>query len=62
MHFISWKLHIGILKYSILLLKSANIFLMENGMAKLGDFNVSIVLGKGMMCETQTGAPYYASP
>jgi NIMA (never in mitosis gene a)-related kinase len=31
-------------------------------MAKLGDFNVSIVLNRGMMCETQTGTPYYASP
>lgn len=31
-------------------------------MAKLGDFGVSVVLGKGMMCETKTGTPYYASP
>lgn len=43
-------------------IKSANIFLTNSGMAKIGDFNVSIVLGKGMMCETQTGTPYYASP
>jgi NIMA (never in mitosis gene a)-related kinase len=43
-------------------IKSSNIFLTTNGMAKLGDFNVSIVLGKGVMCETQTGTPYYASP
>ena len=29
---------------------------------KLGDFNVSVVLGKGMMCNSQAGTPYYASP
>ena len=34
----------------------------KNGIVKLGDFNVSIVLGKGMMCNNQTGTPYYASP
>ena len=35
---------------------------MKNGMVKLGDFNVSIVLKKGMMCHEQEGTPYYASP
>jgi len=34
----------------------------RNGIIKVGDFNVSIVLGKGMMCHNQTGTPYYASP
>ena len=31
-------------------------------MAKLGDMNVSKVVRKEAMCETQTGTPYYASP
>lgn len=43
-------------------IKSANIFLTNQGIAKLADFNVSTVLNKGKMCETQTGTPYYASP
>lgn len=37
-------------------------FLTSSGLAKLGDLDVSVVLTKGMMCETQTGTPYYASP
>lgn len=37
-------------------------FLMKNGTAKLGDMNVSKVVRKEAMCETQTGTPYYASP
>jgi NIMA (never in mitosis gene a)-related kinase len=42
-------------------LKCANIFLMKNGMLKLGDLNVSKIVKMGM-CSTQTGTPYYASP
>jgi NIMA (never in mitosis gene a)-related kinase len=41
-------------------IKSANIF-FSNGIAKLGDLNVSKVAEQGM-CETQTGTPYYTSP
>jgi len=42
-------------------LKCANIFLTKEGGVKLGDFNVSKVLHRGML-HTQTGTPYYASP
>lgn len=42
-------------------LKSANIFLFQDGTAKLGDFNVS-KLAKNSFSYTQTGTPYYASP
>mmetsp|Transcript_40296 Transcript_40296/g.61493 ORF Transcript_40296/g.61493 Transcript_40296/m.61493 type:complete len:192 (-) Transcript_40296:2373-2948(-) len=42
-------------------LKCANIFLTNKGQVKLGDFNVSKVLNRGML-RTQTGTPYYASP
>ena len=42
-------------------LKSANIFLRKEGLAKLGDLNVSKVAKKGLLY-TQTGTPYYASP
>lgn len=42
-------------------LKCANIFLTKDGYVKLGDFNVSKVLSRGML-RTQTGTPYYASP
>lgn len=42
-------------------LKSANIFLMKNGLCKLGDMNVSKE-AKMDMLHTQTGTPYYASP
>ena len=42
-------------------LKSANVFLFKNGLAKLGDLNVSKVARKGLGY-TQTGTPYYASP
>ena len=41
-------------------LKSANIFLMKNGLIKIGDLNVS-KLSNGM-AHTQTGTPYYAAP
>lgn len=42
-------------------LKSANVFLFQDGSVKLGDFNVSKVNRDAMM-QTQTGTPYYASP
>jgi NIMA (never in mitosis gene a)-related kinase len=40
-------------------LKSANIFLFNDGTAKLGDLNVSKVAKRGLGY-TQTGTPYYA--
>ena len=42
-------------------IKSANVFLFEGGICKLGDLNVSKVARKGLGY-TQTGTPYYASP
>ena len=42
-------------------IKCANLFLTKDGIAKLGDLNVSKVSKKGMM-NTQTGTPYYACP
>jgi len=42
-------------------MKSANIFLFNDGGAKLGDLNVSKVARRGLGY-TQTGTPYYASP
>lgn len=42
-------------------LKSANIFLFEDGTVKLGDMNVSKIAKNGLLM-TQTGTPYYASP
>ena len=42
-------------------LKSANIFLMKNGICKLGDLNVAKVVDNGLL-RTQTGTPYFASP
>ena len=42
-------------------LKSANIFLFNNNLAKIGDLNVSKVTKNGIG-HTQTGTPYYASP
>ncbi len=42
-------------------LKSANVFLYNNGDAKIGDLNVSKVTRAGVG-HTQTGTPYYASP
>ena len=42
-------------------LKSANIFLTKKGVVKIGDLNVSKIIGKSMAI-TQTGTPYYASP
>ena len=42
-------------------IKSANIFLYDNGIVKIGDLNVSKIVKGGLFC-TQTGTPYYASP
>lgn len=44
------------------IIQSANFYLTRNGTIKIGDMNVSKVIRKTGMCETQTGAPYYASP
>ena len=43
-------------------LKSANIFLCKDGVAKIGDFNVSKRLKFSPYLLSQTGTPYYASP
>ena len=46
-------------------LKSANIFLMKNGIVKIGDLNVSKILKtktSNNLNLTQTGTPFYASP
>lgn len=43
-------------------LKSANIFLTEDLIVKLGDMNVSRMADKQGLNYTQTGTPYYASP
>ena len=43
-------------------LKSANIFLCKEGVAKIGDFNVSKRLKYSPYLLSQTGTPYYASP
>lgn len=42
-------------------IKSANLFLEQDGTARLGDMNVSKVAKAGFLY-TQTGTPYYASP
>jgi len=42
-------------------LKCANIFLMKNGMIKIGDLNVSKI-SKMVMAQTQTGTQYYCAP
>jgi len=43
-------------------LKCANVFLGNDGSAKIGDMNVSKVANKNGLNFTQTGTPYYASP
>lgn len=43
-------------------LKSANVFLNRDFTVKLGDMNVSKVIGQRGLNYTQTGTPYYASP
>ena len=42
-------------------IKSANIFMFQNDIVKIGDLNVSKILKNGLH-NTQTGTPYYASP
>jgi NIMA (never in mitosis gene a)-related kinase len=42
-------------------IKCANIFILKNGLIKLGDLNVSKIVKMGL-AHTQTGTPYYASP
>ena len=53
--------YILLLRFSVDILKSANVFLNKDFTAKLGDLNVSKVAKKGLSY-TQTGTPYYASP
>ena len=65
-----WKVFIQLLKglkalHDLKILhrdiKSANVFLFDGGICKLGDLNVAKVARKGLGY-TQTGTPYYASP
>jgi NIMA (never in mitosis gene a)-related kinase len=42
--------------------KTANIFLFADNVVKIGDLNVSKILKHGLVNNTQTGTPYYASP
>ncbi|TNV84563.1 hypothetical protein FGO68_gene913 [Halteria grandinella] len=42
-------------------IKCANVFLTKQGIAKMGDLNVSKIAKMGVL-QTQTGTPYYASP
>ena len=44
-------------------IKCANIFLMKNGLLKIGDLNVSKIAKSNMdMARTQTGTPFYLAP
>jgi NIMA (never in mitosis gene a)-related kinase 1/4/5 len=44
-------------------LKAQNIFVMKNGLLKLGDFGIARVLNKTSdMASTVVGTPYYLSP
>ena len=43
-------------------IKSSNIFLFSNGMAKLGDLNICKILSDDNLGRTQTGTPAYAAP
>lgn len=43
-------------------LKSANVFICKDDIAKIGDFNVAKRLKYSTYMQSQTGTPYYASP
>ena len=43
-------------------IKSSNIFLFSNGMAKIGDLNVCKILSNDNLGHTQAGTPAYAAP
>jgi len=43
-------------------IKTANVFLGESQMLKLGDLNISKRLKNNLFLKTQTGTPYYMSP
>lgn len=44
-------------------IKGQNVFMMKNGMAKLGDFGISTILTKTLeKANTIVGTPYYLSP
>lgn len=49
------------IKVILSLTQTANVFLGEADLPKLGDMNVSKIAQQGL-CITQTGTPYYASP
>jgi NIMA (never in mitosis gene a)-related kinase 9 len=50
---------IGIMHRDI---KTLNIFIMQSGLLKLGDFGIAKILDSSGMLETQVGSPFYMSP
>jgi len=68
---ILWNIFVQILKALRVLhknnivhrdVKSANCFVGEGGIIKLGDMNISKRIKGGILLQTQTGTPYYMSP
>lgn len=51
-----------LLTFRCLLLQSANIFLTDDNIVKVGDLNVSKLARQDGLNYTQAGTPYYASP
>lgn len=43
-------------------LKTANIFLTQDGTIKVGDFGISKMLNTRSQAQTVVGTPYYLSP
>lgn len=48
--------------YNVQFLQSANIFLTNENIVKIGDLNVSKLARQDGLNYTQAGTPYYASP